>query len=571
MTARYVSTTALVFGLIALALRPGAAVAQVGSSNVASIEPTSLVHSATTPCTVPLYTGAVFGGSNVNYSYAPPASCPGPWAKVVLAVDISLDAGRQYDRTGTIWLGGVNLWFGTTAEPRAGIGPSWHVERDVTDDTRLFETANTGTVLIANYLSAADTSTITSSASLVFYPADAANPAPRTPDVIIPLTGTSSSTVSLNTGADTLSQTLTLPHNIERAVLDTVLQGQFDDEFWYTNVPAALASQLQENPGGSFREGELAIDGRNAALAPVYPAIFTGGIDPYLWTPTPGVGTLDLRPFRIELTPFAGELDTPGPHTISLSVFGAANYFSVEGTLYLYLDHGAASDAGTLTADTLGAPSPTLTNTLAGTTEVTGALVTASNHAYTLAGTLRTSHGVVTTTVNASSNFTNVQSYSITPSTYVQDIAQDTETSVAVTTKSASGTSVVTSHYSYPLVARINESGTDTNTIGQTTQVGQGLLIATRDGSAPPSVLAEGILSQDTTSFIVDPSTGSVSLGAPSNAASTAIYGSDGIFGCYGRLLASAADILTVEQTSSGCATDAAAKAVQAMIAKIPH
>ena len=570
MTARLLSTTVLALGFAA-ALRPDAALAQVGTSNVASIEPTSIAHPATTPCTVPLYSGAMFGGSNVGFGYTPPAACPGPWAKVVLAVDISLNAGNQYDRSGTIWLGGVNLWFGTTAEPRADLGPSWHVERDVTDDTKLFETANTGTVLIANYFNAADTSTITSSARLVFYPATAANPAPRTPDVIIPLTGASSSTASLNTGADTLSQTLTLPHNIERAVLDTVLQGQADDEFWYANVPASLAAELEEEPGGSFREGELTIDGNNAGIAPVYPAIFTGGIDPYLWTPIPGVTTLDLRPFRIELTPFAGLLDTPGPHTIALSVFDASDAFSVEGTLYLYLDHGAAADTGTLTADTLAPPAPTVTDTLSGTTDITGALTTASQHAYHLAGTLATSHGTVTTAVDASSGFSNTQTYTLTPSTDVQDIAEDTETAVAVTTTGPHGSATETSHYSYPLLVLIDESGTDTDTIPQTTQVAQGLLIARRQGTAPPSLLAEGIASEDTTSFIIDPAAGSVTLGPPSNTASAAIYGSNGSFGCDERLLASTADVLGLEQTGTGCITDATLGALRSMIAKAAH
>ena len=569
MTMRHASTTAIALALAALVLRPCAALAQVGSGNVASIEPTSLSHPPTSPCTVALYKGATFGGSNVDFGYTPPASCPGPWAKVVLAVDISLDAGNQYDRTGTIWLGGVNLWFGTTAEPRAKLGPHWHVERDVTDDTSLFETAGTGTVLIANYFNSADTSTITSSASLVFYPADAAHPAPRTPDMIIPLTGTASAPAALASGSDTLSRTLTLPHNIERAVLDTVLQGQSADEFWYANAPASLAAELDEDPGGAFREGELAIDGRNAGVAPVYPAIFTGGIDPYLWTPTPGVSTLDLRPFRIELTPFAGQLDAPGPHTLSLSVFGAADYFSVEGTLYLYLDHGAASDSGALTADTLAAPAPALADTVAGTTTIKGALLTTSRHAYMLAGTLSTSHGDVITTVDASSDFTNLQSYDLTPSTDIQDIAQDTETAVAVTTRTATGTTTAASHYSYPLVALIDDSGTNTDTIEQTTKVAQGLLIATRAGASLPSVLAEGIASQDTTSIIIDPATGGASLGPPGNTASAAIYGADGVFGCDGRLLASTADILTLEQTGTGCATGAAADAVRAMIAGV--
>jgi len=36
---------------------------------------------------------------------------------VVLEADDSVTAGRQYDRTAIVRLGGVNLYFGTTMEP----------------------------------------------------------------------------------------------------------------------------------------------------------------------------------------------------------------------------------------------------------------------------------------------------------------------------------------------------------------------------------------------------------------------------------------------------------------------
>ena len=565
MTARRTPALAFAIGLAAV----GAAHAQVNTSNVASIEPTSVAHPPTTPCSVPLYTGAVFGSTTVAFHYAPPAACPGPWAKVVLAIDNSVGAGRQYDRTGTIWLGGVNLWFGTTAEPRSALSPSWHVERDVTDDTALFEAAGSGAALIANYYDSVHVSSITSSATLLFYPADATHPAPRTPDVIIPLTGTASAPTSLATGTDALTLTTTLPPNIERAELDTVLQSQSADEEWYADVPASLATGLEEDVGGNFREGELTIDGKNAGLAPVYPAVFTGGIDPLLWTPTPGVTTLDLRPFRIELTPFAGQLDRPGPHTISLSVFGATNYFSVEGTLYLFLDHGASADTGALTGDTLGAPSPVVTDALTGTTEITGSLLTTSEHDYQVSGVLSTSHGQVATSVRGTSSFRNSQRVDATASTGTQDILQDTETTIAVTTATNGGTGTTTTHYSYPFATSIKLGGTDTDTLDQTTQIAQGLLIASRSGSAPPSLLAEGILSQDSTYFATDPTTGALTIGPPTNAASAAVYGSNGHFGCYGRLFASTADVLRVAETGEICAGDAAARAVQAIVAGV--
>ena len=51
----------------------------------------------------------------------------------MLESDIYLNSGVQYDRTASYWLGPVNIFFGTTAEPGSTLGPSWHVENDLTD------------------------------------------------------------------------------------------------------------------------------------------------------------------------------------------------------------------------------------------------------------------------------------------------------------------------------------------------------------------------------------------------------------------------------------------------------
>ena len=543
--------------VVAVSLHATASRAQtIGSGNVAAIEPPTIAHPPLTPCTVPLVSGATFGASNAGFSYTPPASCPGPWSKVVLAVDLSLDAGVQYDRTGTLWLGGVNLWFGTTAEPSGKVAPSWHVERDVTDDTVLFRAANTGHMIVANYTNPTDTSVITASATLRFYPATPRYPAPRTPDMIIPFASSSAGdAVSLNTGADTLSRTLTLPANIERAVFDATLQGQSDDEFWYTCVPDSLTGTLESCGGGAFREGTLTIDGKPAAIAPVYPAIFTGGIDPYLWSPTPGVTTLDLKPFRMELTPFAGVLDTAGTHTIALSVTDADSYFSVTGNLYLYLDRRASSDTGALLTDTLAAANPQVTTTQNTGSDgtLTATVDTSSSHAYRLAGRLRTSHGEVTTTLDQSSDFTNDQRFSISSAVYTQDITQNTITTQQVTTADDAGVHSVTRDFLYPLI--VDDTETGTTTIDQTTKISQGLLItASRDGQIlPVSLLAEGIRTQDTVPFVYDASTGTYSLGANTNMASAAVYAATGYAGCVARVLQSKANLLRAFAQVNDC------------------
>jgi hypothetical protein len=97
---------------------------QVGSSNTVSAAP-PVPRPHTTPCTVQLFQNLEFADFNIKpFSYTPPPGCPGPWAKVVFTADFTVTAGRQFDRTAKFFLGGVNIYFGTTAEPRASLSPS---------------------------------------------------------------------------------------------------------------------------------------------------------------------------------------------------------------------------------------------------------------------------------------------------------------------------------------------------------------------------------------------------------------------------------------------------------------
>src|SRR5678816_2632343 len=123
------------------------------------------------------------------------------------------------------------------------------------------------------------------------------------------------------------------PTNIERAVLDVYAQSQAGDEFWYTCVPDELTGPLQSCGATAFREAEITVDGRPAGVAPIYPWIFTGGIDPNLWKPIPSVQTLNFTPFRVDLTPFAGALSDGQPHEIAVSVFNADNFFATTASL----------------------------------------------------------------------------------------------------------------------------------------------------------------------------------------------------------------------------------------------
>ena len=160
----------------------------------------------------------------------------------------------------------------------------------------------------------------------------------------------------------------------------------------------------------AFREAEVSIDGTPAGVAPVYPWIYTGGIDPYLWRPIPGVQTLNFAPYRVDLTPFAGVLSNGQQHTVAVNVFNANSYFSETATLLLYLDAGSTQVTGAVTKNTIGQPEPVVQENLTTTdTGVIGTVTDTSNRGFTLEGYAMTSHGKVTTQVTQSVNFSNKQ------------------------------------------------------------------------------------------------------------------------------------------------------------------
>jgi hypothetical protein len=421
----------------------------IGSSDVSLADPL-VTRPSTTPCVVPLFTDLAFDDySPRDFTYTPPADCAGPWAKVVLSLDLSVTAGVQYDRTGTIWVGGVNVFFGTTAEPKSNLAPSWHVERDLTDYSTLLTTTQAGDVFIGNIVNGTYTGVINGSASLQFYPVAAGDAAPIVPDQVIALgTDPVGATVDLSAPTDLLSKSLTLPTNIERAYLDVFAQSQGSDEFWWSCMPDDVASITGDCPGTAFREVELSIDDGPAGVAPIYPWVYTGGVQPNLWIPIPGLQTMNFKPYRVDLSPFAGVLSDGNAHTIALGVFNTHEHWSTTAVLLLYLDAGSTQVTGAVTTNTIGAgPSPVVTSTI-GSNGI-GTVTVDSNRSFTLAGYVETSHGRVDTSIDQVFAFDTTTTYaSASQETLTQSTTVDSTTTIADATPAS--TSVQTDHLAYP-------------------------------------------------------------------------------------------------------------------------
>jgi hypothetical protein len=531
---------------------------QIGSSNPVTAEP-PVARPTTKPCVVSLFQDMAFDNFTPGtFSYTPPASCPGPWAKVVFTADFTVTAGTQFDRTGAFYLGHANLWYGTTAEPRSNLSPSWHVERDVTDLSAIFQSAQTGEANLGNFVGVSGgvdyNGIIYANAALEFYPANFRNPAPRTPDIVVPVNGPGGDAGTLNTGSDQITQTLNLPQNVENAYLDVIAQNQIGDEFWYFCVPNDQTSNLESCGNTAFREVEVWLDGNPAGVAPAYPWIFTGGIDPFLWEPIPAVQTLDFVPYRVDLSPFAGVLSDGNSHTVSVSVYNANGYFLATANLLVYTDHGSKTVSGGLISNTLSAaPTPAIQEDVTCTTSAcTGTILTKSNRSFAIHGYLNTSHGRVDTTVEQSVNFSNNQEFIVSGTQDEQNVQQLSTVNAATITRNGPFITTAQRNFRYPLNIDYNFVENTDGSIDQYTTVQQGW---TKDEA------------KNLDGFPIEWSSASNSV----NAGDTEQVDSSGVFsnfnsktsgtytwrnslgGCYSRTLSANMQVLTSVKDGEGC------------------
>ncbi|HEU4857132.1 MAG TPA: peptide-N4-asparagine amidase [Rhodanobacteraceae bacterium] len=462
-------STALFVGLAAslsaaAAMAPEAIVGPpiaIGETGAAVADPLVPVP-AETPCVVKLYsagsaTGTFDDYANHPFDYAPPPGCAGPWNKVVFKADYNVTTGRQFDRTASVWIGGTNVYFGTTQEPSTARSPGWHVERDVTDLSALLASAHPGNAALYNIYNSTYNGSITGSAELDFYPATPEFPAPREPDQVLSLSADPAGVyANINTDGAPLARTFTLPANIDRAYLDVIAQPQSGDEFWYSCGPDAYAS-VTGCGGTAFREAEVAIDGKPAGIVPISGWVFTGGVDPYLWRPIPGVQTLNFEPYRVDITPFAGLLDNGQPHTVSVSVVTGdpafannSQYFATAATLLLYQDHAASRLTGALTQDADSGVHPVQANT-ANPDGVHYAFVVTSHHNLVTRGYLDTPHGRVPSNVVQDLQFRNSQQIVNASTQFTQDITQTSSAQERSFGRPFDGPATTNVSWSFPL------------------------------------------------------------------------------------------------------------------------
>ena len=509
-------------------------------------------------CEVTLLNNQAFADfSNKDFSFTPPADCPGPWSKVIFTGDFSIQPGVQFDRTGQVFFGGVNIFFGTTAEPLQSQTDTWHVERDLTDYSSLFKTPQTGFAILGNIVGTDGlTSTIFGTFKLEFFQSNFANPAPKTADLVLGMP-TSNST-QLNATTPELTQTFTLPTNVEAAYLDVVAQSQNAEEQWFFCLPSNVASAAGVCGNTAFRQVNVSIDGKPAGVAPVYPWIYTGGVDPGLWIPIPGVQTLNLMPYRVDLTPFAGVLSDGQQHTVGVTVFNAFNFFDTVASLLVYEDHGSKHVTGEVTEDTLAAPNPSLVSNVSFNSSGAGggtATVTSAQK-FAVSGFVNTSHGRVTTTVDGNVNFKNVQTVTSTATTFGQAVVQTSTVDQKTTTQDGFLFTSRESNFSFPITISFLETVESNGDIGQVSTSDQHFQRTQTDSIAGfpvfNSSVSNEVTSGDTATFVASPT--GFSLGPNSGQSSQQTFVlKDSLGNCSSRQLKAANNVLESVTDGTAC------------------
>ncbi|MEV0095524.1 peptide-N4-asparagine amidase [Streptomyces sp. NPDC050738] len=381
------ASTFLTPGVASAATQPPSPPAEFGTDwhdPVTAAPPVTRPH--TTACEVTVAEAQFRDFTPYTGTYTPPEGCGDRWSKVVLRLEGKVK-GRQYDRLGSLHIGGVLVLQTSTPEPSPD-GIAWNVEKDVTRYSATLRSPQPVSMLIGNTVNDTYTGVIDTKVTLTFYAAAPSTRPARTPDRI------------LTPAAD---GTLTTPRNTERLLAEVYATGSGGgcEETWYLTVPTAAGYSCKAD-NGPYREVQIRVDGQLAGIAAPFPNVWTGGwSNPFLWYVIPGPRAFDVKPIEYDLTPFAGLLNDGRPHRIEASVLGVPadqSGWSPSVNVLAWQDAGRAHVTGALTHSTAGP----LTNATTYTPAPAGELNRLDNkggHSLTTSGYLDTSHGRITTTV----------------------------------------------------------------------------------------------------------------------------------------------------------------------------
>ncbi|KAI1437460.1 peptide N-acetyl-beta-D-glucosaminyl asparaginase amidase A-domain-containing protein [Xylaria sp. CBS 124048] len=298
--------------------------------------------------------------------------------------------GRQFDRTGVLYLTDTEVWRTSTAEPTA-YGIRWAWLKDMSAFLSLWRAPQTVIFDLENIVDGTYTGIINTTLTATFFTRRGETGANGTghghgtsytpADLIIPISkrlgqaGQPSQFVYPTEAA--VTTVVDFPRNANRAVVTLDVKGQANEEFWWSNVPQSAAHAFNATYGpypaySPFREVQLRIDGYLAGVAWPFPVIYTGGVVPQLHRPIVGIQAFDILEPEIEISPFLPRLCDGRAHVFEIKILGlvddgrakaglsttTGDEWYVTGKVFVWLDEDAGSvTTGNFSAKA-GAPAP---------------------------------------------------------------------------------------------------------------------------------------------------------------------------------------------------------------------
>lgn len=318
-------------------------------------------------------------------SYTPP---PCDFNRVTMNFTVT-SKGRQFDRLGLMYLGDIEVFRTSTAEPTKD-GIVWTYIKEMDQYNILWKSKQKIIFDLGNLVNEIYTGSFNTTLVATFFTVSEPRPSA---DLILPISaGKSSDSAgsSFSLPDQVASVDYKLPQNINRAVVSISACGQAREEFWYTNVLSSNIDTFADT-GGSldgyspFREVQLLIDGQVAGISWPFPVIFTGGIAPGLWRPIAGIDAFDLREHEIDITAWLPLLCDGAPHKFEIRVVGldddgtghatlsktVGSNWVVTGKIFIFLDKSGFVTTGSSPAVIAPLPQVRISSTV--TTNSTGA------------------------------------------------------------------------------------------------------------------------------------------------------------------------------------------------------
>ena len=437
-------------------------------------------------------------------NYTPP---PCSFNRVTMNFTVT-SSGRQFDRLGLMYLGDIEVFRTSTAEPTAS-GIIWTYVKEMQQYDALWKADQKVIFDLGNLIDSTYTGIYNTTLTATFFTIP---DSPATADTILPISAMMSAEnqgSAFEVPSQNASVSYTLPTNVDRAVVSLLACGQSTEEFWYTNVLTSEENTFAATTGALYggspwREVQLLIDGQLAGVSWPFPVIFTGGIAPGLWRPIVGIDAFDLREHEIDITPWLPAILDGNAHTFEIRVAslnddGAGHatlvetpgsYWIVSGKIFLFL--GAPGSVTTGTKPVINTPPPTFTLSSAITQNATGANQTLTYSVIaardiSISSTIKTSIGTKVASWVQKLEYNNFDA--LTNQGLVQLTIQSTNGSDV-------GTSGYANTYGYPITVNSSFSVSPSGALGINASLNRGLDFNVYG----PSVFPSGIQTFNVTS-----------------------------------------------------------------------